>query len=410
MMFGTRSADCFAECLSKTKDALRGRRQPAMQAVPPCAHRVHVREASARGERGHRAGPGVSFISCVGRSRLTPNSRRIRSLETQVSSIQHTLSELVSTLRSQQSQQVQPPALSHSAPSPSSATTASTQTPQIHPSPSPFSPSLNAATGYPAFHPPMALPPQMQQHHHTQHHHSHSHHETNDRDMAAATTLAMAQRGHHGQHHQSRYSYGDGTVAENGTSNGNGMSLPPFSSLNTVMPPPSGHPSRQPSQGDGQQGYSCKFMRGRRASKISRSGSQTPIGHHRPPSSPLNVAATRIRHPNRRPLITAVSIRTAGTSRISNISNTSTNNIPSTITSSNIINTSTSPIINSTNCNTHQMNITGMVISRTSTRRIHSLHHLNATRDITRETQSHRPTSHLQTVLMTRASFLRRVS
>ncbi|KAJ1301554.1 hypothetical protein OPQ81_008802 [Rhizoctonia solani] len=180
---------------------------------------------------------------------------RIRSLENQVSSIQHTLSELVSTLRNQQSQQVTQPGLStisNSAPSPSSATTASTQTPQINPSPSPFSPSLNA-TGYPAFHPPMALPPQgMPQSHHShgqsQHHHSHSAHsnhgrETNERDMAAATTLAMAQRGHHGQHsHQqhrqgSGYSYGDGGAIENGGTNGNGI------------------PNRQHSQGD-QPGYS----------------------------------------------------------------------------------------------------------------------------------------------------------
>ncbi|KAG8762185.1 hypothetical protein FRC11_010572 [Ceratobasidium sp. 423] len=198
---------------------------------------------------------------------------RIRSLENQVSSIQHTLSELVSTLRNQQSQPVTQPALSNSAPSPSSATTASTQTAQINPSPSPFSPSLNASgyPAYPAFHPPMALPPQgmPQQHHsHSQsHHHSHSTHsnhgrETNDRDMAAATTLAMAQRGHHGQQHSHQqhrqgpgYSYGDGSAMENGGTNGNGMSLPPLSSLNMAMPPPPGLPHRQNSQGD-QQGYS----------------------------------------------------------------------------------------------------------------------------------------------------------
>ncbi|KAF8711861.1 Fungal specific transcription factor domain, partial [Rhizoctonia solani] len=183
---------------------------------------------------------------------------RIRSLENQVSSIQHTLSELVSTLRNQQQQQQQqqqptvPQApVSNSAPSPSSATTASTQTPQIHPSPSPFSPSLNA-TGYAGFHPPMALPPQVSQsqhhsHNQPQHHHSHSHshpRETSERDMAAATTLAMAQRGHHGQQHSHQqhpqnsrsYSYGDGSVSENGGTNG--------------------MPNRQHSQGDLQQGYS----------------------------------------------------------------------------------------------------------------------------------------------------------
>ncbi|CAE6484908.1 unnamed protein product [Rhizoctonia solani] len=156
---------------------------------------------------------------------------RIRSLENQVSSIQHTLSELVSTLRSQQ------PAPSNSAPSPSSATTASTQTPRINPSPSPFSPSLNAV-GYPAFHPPMALPPQS---HSQSHHHSHSvqhQREANERDMAAATTLAMAQRT------QGRYAYG-----ENGT-NGNPISLPPRSSLN--MAP--GIPNR-PHSGDPQYTY-----------------------------------------------------------------------------------------------------------------------------------------------------------
>ncbi|CAE6401834.1 unnamed protein product [Rhizoctonia solani] len=195
---------------------------------------------------------------------------RIRSLENQVSSIQHTLSELVSTLRNQQQPAPQPP-VSNSAPSPSSATTASTQTPQIHPSPSPFSPSLNA-TGYSGFHPPMALPPQMiQTQHHShgqsQHHRSHSHHarETNERDMAAATTLAMTQRSHHGQQHlhqqypqNSRsYSYGDGGASENGGTNGNGTSLPPHSSsLNMAMLPPSGLPNRQHSQGDLQQGYS----------------------------------------------------------------------------------------------------------------------------------------------------------
>ncbi|CAE6447708.1 unnamed protein product [Rhizoctonia solani] len=200
---------------------------------------------------------------------------RIRSLENQVSSIQHTLSELVSTLRNQQSQPVQPvaqPALSNSAPSPSSATTASTQTPRINPSPSPFSPSLNASgyPGYPAFHPPMALPPQgmpqqHQSHSQSQHqsHSTHSNHprETNDRDMAAATTLAMAQRGHgqqhsHQQHRQgSAYSYGDGSAMENGGTNGNNTSLPPLFSLNMAMPPPPGLPHRQNSQGD-QQGYS----------------------------------------------------------------------------------------------------------------------------------------------------------
>ncbi|CAE7145755.1 unnamed protein product [Rhizoctonia solani] len=159
---------------------------------------------------------------------------RIRSLENQVSSIQHTLSELVSTLRSQQPQ----PALSNSAPSPSSATTASTQTPQINPSPSPFSPGLNA-TGYPAFHPPMALPPQHHSHGHSHSIHSHQGRETNERDVTVM-----------GQRHQVRYSYGDG---EN--TNGNGMSLPPFSSLK-AMPPP-GIPNRQHS-GD-QQAYSCMY-------------------------------------------------------------------------------------------------------------------------------------------------------
>ncbi|CAE6502791.1 unnamed protein product [Rhizoctonia solani] len=192
---------------------------------------------------------------------------RIRSLENQVTSIQHTLSELVSTLRNQQSQPVSQPALSNSAPSPSSATTASTQTPRINPSPSPFSPSLNA-TGYPAFHPPMALPPPGVPQHHShgqsQHHHSHSVHshqgrETNERDMAAATTLAMTQRGHHvqqpSQHQQgSRYAYGNGSAVENGGSNGNGLFLASFSLLNTDMPPPSGVPNRQHS-GD-QQAYS----------------------------------------------------------------------------------------------------------------------------------------------------------
>ncbi|KAG8737967.1 hypothetical protein FRC10_007454 [Ceratobasidium sp. 414] len=178
---------------------------------------------------------------------------RIRSLETQVTSIQHTLSELVSTLRNQQPPHPAP--LSNSAPSPSSATTASTQTPQIHPSPSPYSPSLNATGGYPAFHPPMALPPQMMQQHHSHHGHSHSHHgsEASDRDMAAATALAMAQRGHghHTSQAQSRFPSG----AYSDTENSNGMSLPPFSSLNNMaMPPP---PGRQ-----AQQGYSsceCSF-------------------------------------------------------------------------------------------------------------------------------------------------------
>ncbi|KAG9096881.1 hypothetical protein FS749_007537, partial [Ceratobasidium sp. UAMH 11750] len=174
---------------------------------------------------------------------------RIRSLETQVTSIQHTLSELVSTLRNQhQPPPPHPAPHSNSAPSPSSATTASTQTPQIHPSPSPYSPGLNATGGYPAFHPPMALPPQMMQQHHSHHGHSHSHHgsEASDRDMAAATALAMAQRGH-GHHtsqaQQSRFPSG----AYTDTENGNGMSLPPFSSLNNMaMPPP---PGRQTQQG-----------------------------------------------------------------------------------------------------------------------------------------------------------------
>ncbi|CAE6529338.1 unnamed protein product [Rhizoctonia solani] len=164
---------------------------------------------------------------------------RIRSLENQVSSIQHTLSELVSTLRNQQ--QAPQPTLSNSAPSPSSATTASTQTPQINPSPSPFSPSLNA-TGYPAFHPPMALPPQVHPHAHSHSIHSHQGRETNDRDRAA--TLAMAQRNHQ---QGSRYSYADGPV-ENGMTNGNTISL--ASILTHALP---GIPNRQHSD---QQAYS----------------------------------------------------------------------------------------------------------------------------------------------------------
>ncbi|QRW12249.1 Fungal Zn(2)-Cys(6) binuclear cluster domain [Ceratobasidium sp. AG-Ba] len=194
---------------------------------------------------------------------------RIRSLETQVTSIQHTLSELVSAIRSQHTPQQQQPAPpqthSTSAPSPSSATTGSTQTPQIHPSPSPYSPSLNATTGYPAFHPPMALPPQMMQQHYS-HHHSHSHHgsEPNDRDMAAATALAMAQRGHHSNHnHQTQQRYHSNSSSNTNTNgNGydtseNGTTLPPFSALNNMtMPPPPGRQTQQASY------TSCKILIG----------------------------------------------------------------------------------------------------------------------------------------------------
>ncbi|QRV97650.1 Fungal Zn(2)-Cys(6) binuclear cluster domain [Ceratobasidium sp. AG-Ba] len=228
---------------------------------------------------------------------------RIRSLETQVTSIQHTLSELVSAIRSQHTPQQQQPAPpqthSTSAPSPSSATTGSTQTPQIHPSPSPYSPSLNATTGYPAFHPPMALPPQMMQQHYS-HHHSHSHHgsEPNDRDMAAATALAMAQRGHHPNHnHQTQQRYNSNSSSNTNTNgNGydtseNGTTLPPFSALNNMtMPPPPGrqtqqgsynsYSNRSPDQGQSPQRSGSKPTPSQHGSFHSDSGSYHSHHHH----------------------------------------------------------------------------------------------------------------------------------